>query len=63
MEEGPSNGSSQPIFAGLVGVGEIEKMQKVVSKYFGLKTHDLNAATRVKEVAIPRQIAIYLIRK
>jgi chromosomal replication initiator protein len=37
-----------------------EQIQKVVSEQFGLKVSDMKAKKRTKEVAIPRQIAMYL---
>ena len=37
-----------------------EQIQKVVSEHFGLKVSDMKAKKRTKEVAIPRQIAMYL---
>jgi chromosomal replication initiator protein len=41
----------------------IESIQAAVAKYFRLKISDLKSASRARPVAIPRQIAIYLIRK
>lgn len=41
----------------------IENIQEAVAKHFDLKVSDLKANTRAKAVAMPRQIAIYLIRK
>lgn len=40
----------------------IDKIQKIVSDYFGLKISDLRAKTRTRSVAHPRQIAMYLVR-
>jgi chromosomal replication initiator protein len=37
-----------------------EQIQKVVSEHFGLKISDMKAKKRTKEVALPRQIAMYL---
>lgn len=45
--------------------GEItpENIKKTVSKYFGLKVSDLESEKRSKNIAYPRQIAMYLIRE
>ena len=40
----------------------IDLIQKVVSKYFGIKVDDLKSSKRSADVAIPRQIAMYLCR-
>jgi chromosomal replication initiator protein len=40
-----------------------ETIQKVVCEYFGLKTGDIKAKKRTKEVAIPRQIAMYITKQ
>ncbi|MCM2277995.1 MAG: chromosomal replication initiator protein DnaA [Oligoflexia bacterium] len=41
----------------------IENIQGAVAKHFHLKVQDLKSATRARPVALPRQIAMYLIRK
>ena len=41
----------------------VESIQAAVAKHFHLKIVDLKAATRQRKVAVPRQIAMYLIRK
>jgi chromosomal replication initiator protein len=41
----------------------IESIQAAVAKYFHVKIHDLKSTTRSRNVALPRQIAMYLIRK
>jgi chromosomal replication initiator protein len=41
----------------------IESIQGAVAKHFHLKLGELKAATRVQNIALPRQIAMYLIRK
>lgn len=41
----------------------IESIQAAVAKHFHLKPHDLKSTTRARNVAVPRQIAMYLIRK
>jgi len=38
----------------------IESIQKVVCEYFGIKLQDLKAKRRTKDIALPRQIAMYL---
>ncbi len=41
----------------------IESIQAAVAKYFHVKIQDLKSTTRSRNVALPRQIAMYLIRK
>jgi len=41
----------------------VENIQTVVSKFFQIKPQDLKSTTRVKTIAFPRQIAMYLVRK
>jgi len=41
----------------------VESIQAAVAKHFNLKLHELKATSRVQSVALPRQIAMYLIRK
>jgi chromosomal replication initiator protein len=41
----------------------IEAIQGAVAKHFRLKVQDLKSTTRARAVALPRQIAMYLIRK
>lgn len=41
----------------------IESIQAVVAKYFHVKIQDLKSTTRSRNIAEPRQIAMYLIRK
>jgi chromosomal replication initiator protein len=41
----------------------IEAIQSAVAKHFHLKIPDFKSATRARIVALPRQIAMYLIRK
>lgn len=41
----------------------VEAIQVSVAKHFHLKMQDLKSATRARTVALPRQIAMYLIRK
>lgn len=38
----------------------VEHIMKTVCEYFGLKMQDIKARKRTKEVALPRQIAMYL---
>lgn len=40
-----------------------ETIQAIVAKHYKLKIHELKASTRMKSVALPRQIAMYLVRK
>jgi len=40
----------------------IDLIQKVVSKYFGIKVDELKSSKRSADIAIPRQIAMYLCR-
>lgn len=41
----------------------IESIQNAVAKHYHLKVQDLKSSTRIRTVALPRQIAMYLIRK
>ncbi len=41
----------------------IESIQNAVAKHYHLKIQDLKSTTRIRTVALPRQIAMYLIRK
>lgn len=41
----------------------IDSIQNAVGRHFNLKLQDLRATTRARAVALPRQIAMYLIRK
>ncbi len=38
----------------------VEYVQKTVCEYFGLKVQDIKAKKRTKEIAFPRQVAMYL---
>lgn len=38
----------------------IEHIQKVVAEYYGLKNQDMKSKKRTKEIAFPRQLAMYL---
>jgi chromosomal replication initiator protein len=40
-----------------------EHIQKIVCEYFGIKVNDIKAKKRTKEVALPRQIAMYITKK
>ena len=40
-----------------------EHIQKIVCEYFGIKSNDIKAKKRTKEVALPRQIAMYITKK
>jgi len=41
----------------------VEKIQKAVSDYFGLRLDELNSKRRTKHLSFPRQIAMYLCRE
>jgi len=41
----------------------VESIQNAVAKHFHLKVQDLKSVTRARTVALPRQIAMYLMRK
>lgn len=41
----------------------IEHIQKVVSEFYGLKYQEMKSKKRTKEIAIPRQIAMYLCKQ
>jgi chromosomal replication initiator protein len=38
----------------------IESIQKTVCEYFGIKPHDIRAKKRTRDIAFPRQVAMYL---
>lgn len=40
----------------------INKVKKVVAKYYSISVSDLSASTRKAEIVLPRQIAIYLVK-
>jgi chromosomal replication initiator protein len=41
----------------------VEMIQKFVSEFFSIKTSDMKSDKRLKNLVIPRQIAIYLCRE
>jgi len=41
----------------------VEYIQKIVCEYFGLKVLDIKAKKRTKEIALPRQIAMYIAKQ
>jgi chromosomal replication initiator protein len=41
----------------------VDHIQKIVCEYFGLKLTDIKAKKRTKEVALPRQIAMYITKQ
>lgn len=41
----------------------IEYIQKIVCEYFGLKIQDIKAKKRTRDIAFPRQVAMYLSKK
>jgi chromosomal replication initiator protein len=41
----------------------VEMIQKFVAEFFSIKTSDLKSDKRLKNLVIPRQIAIYLCRE
>ena len=43
--------------------GTIRQIQDAVAQMFGLSTEELRTETRSREVAIPRQIAMYLAKQ
>jgi chromosomal replication initiator protein len=38
----------------------VEYIQKTVCEYFGLKVQDIKAKKRTRDIAFPRQVAMYL---
>jgi chromosomal replication initiator protein len=52
----PDNSAAKPAIT-------IERIQHVVAAHYGLKPDDMKAATRLRTIAFPRQIAMYLARK
>ncbi|MEO5970154.1 MAG: ORF6N domain-containing protein [Bdellovibrionia bacterium] len=41
----------------------VQSIQEGVATFYGIKVKDLKATTRLRAISLPRQIAIYLIRK
>ena len=41
----------------------VESIQNAVARHYQIKIQDLKSATRARSIALPRQIAMYLIRK
>jgi chromosomal replication initiator protein len=41
----------------------VEEIQKLVADHFKVRTQDLKSSTRAKPIVVPRQIAMYLIKK
>lgn len=41
----------------------VDHIQKIVCEYFGIKMIDIKAKKRTKEVALPRQVAMHLIKQ
>ena len=41
----------------------IETIQKEVSNYFGIKIYDIKSSKKQKNIAFPRQISMYLVRR
>jgi chromosomal replication initiator protein len=41
----------------------IESIQREVANFFGLKIHDMKSEKKMKNIALPRQIAMYLTRR
>ena len=41
----------------------VEEIQRIVSEHFKVKIQDLKSATRAKQIVVPRQIAMHLIKK
>ena len=44
-------------------INNIQKIQQVVAEYYNISVDDLKSKKRKKEIAFPRQVAIYLCRK
>jgi len=42
---------------------KIDRIQTAVAEYYGLKVQDLGTTTRIRGISLPRQVAIYFIRK
>ena len=41
----------------------IEEIQRIVSEYFKIRVTDIKSSSRAKPIVVPRQIAMYLIKK
>ena len=52
----------QPVEPDEMDFKNVSTVKKVISKYYSISVSDLSSSTRKKEVVLPRQIAIYLIR-
>jgi chromosomal replication initiator protein len=48
---------------GLHRVISVEHIQKAICEYFNLRVGDLKSKRRTKDIALPRQLAMYLCRK
>jgi chromosomal replication initiator protein len=42
---------------------DVEKIQKIITEFYSLKPSDLNSKSRSRNIAKPRQIAMYLVKK
>jgi chromosomal replication initiator protein len=42
---------------------DVEKIQEIVASHFSIKVTDLNSKSRLRNIAKPRQIAMYLAKK
>lgn len=49
------SGSSQPI--------TVARIQEIVASHYNIKTQDMKSSTRLRTIAFPRQVAMYLSRK
>lgn len=64
MSSKASSGSTPRLaFVDPLKAEQVESIQRAVADYFRIKMQDLKGVSRKPEVALPRQIAMYLIRK
>ena len=66
LKEKPDKAFAKRILHDILIGGEMsvtpEKIKKVVCKYYGIKTADLESSKKNSNIAFPRQIAMYLMR-
>ena len=58
--EGAKNILNDYVRASNAGAPNIEKIQKIVANFYGIKIADLSSQNRSRNIARPRQIAMYL---
>jgi chromosomal replication initiator protein len=41
----------------------VEEILKIVAEHFDVRVHDMRSSSRAKPIVVPRQVAMYLIKK